>query len=77
MVKQHQQIKNDYAVREHDYIIKNSGGLTGIKDSGALKATLDFVKNDIFYPEYKVAYLFYSINKNHAFSDGNKRSSIT
>jgi death-on-curing protein len=68
----------EYAIREHDYIIEKSGGLNGAKDLGALKATLDFVKNDIYYPELedKVAYLFYSINKNHAFNDGNKRSSI-
>lgn len=68
----------EYAVKEHDYIIEHSGGLTGAKDLGQLNATLDFVQNDIYYPELedKVAYLFYSINKNHAFNDGNKRSSI-
>lgn len=68
----------NYAIREHDYIIKKSGGLNGIKDLGTLKATLEFVKNDIYYPELedKVSYLFYSINKNHVFMDGNKRSSI-
>lgn len=45
---------------------------------GQLRATLDFVQDDNYYPdlEDKVAYLFYSINKNHAFNDGNKRSSI-
>jgi len=68
----------DFAVKEHDYIIKKSGGLTGAKDLGLLHATLDFVKDDLYYPnlEDKVAYLFYSINKNHAFNDGNKRSSV-
>lgn len=68
----------DYALKEHDYIILHSGGLIGSKDLGALDATLDFVKDDIYYPELedKVSYLFYSINKNHAFNDGNKRSSI-
>lgn len=68
----------EYAIKEHDYIIEKSGGLNGAKDLGALRATLDFVKNDLYYPELedKVAYLFYSINKNHAFNDGNKRSSI-
>lgn len=65
------------AVKEHDYIIKHSGGLTGAKDLGQLHATLDFVQDDNYYPELedKVAYLFYSINKNHAFN-GNKRSCI-
>jgi len=68
----------EYAVKEHDYIIDKSGGLKGAKDLGVLEATLDFVKNDVYYPELedKVAYLFFSINKNHSFNDGNKRSSI-
>lgn len=68
----------EFAIKEHDYIIEVSGGLSGGKDLGTLEATLDFVKNDIYYPELedKVAYLFYSINKNHVFNDGNKRSSI-
>jgi len=68
----------DYAVKEHDYIIEHSGGMTGAKNLGLLHATLDFVQDDNYYPELedKVAYLFYSINKNHAFNDGNKRSSI-
>jgi death-on-curing protein len=36
------------------------------------------MKNDLYYPEFedKVCHLFYSINKNHAFNDGNKRTSI-
>lgn len=68
----------EFAVKEHDYIIENSGGMSGAKDLGQLHATLDFVQNDIYYPELedKISYLFYSINKNHAFNDGNKRSSI-
>lgn len=68
----------EFAVKEHDYIIEHSGGLTGTKDLGQLHAALDFVQDDIYYPnlEDKVSYLFYSINKNHAFNDGNKRSSI-
>lgn len=67
-----------YAVKEHDYIIEHSGGLNGAKNLGLLYATLDFVQDDGYYPEIedKVCYLFYSINKNHAFNDGNKRSSI-
>lgn len=67
-----------YAIKEHDYIIEHSGGLTGAKNLGLLHATLDFVKEDSYYPELedKVSYLFYSVNKNHVFNDGNKRSSI-
>lgn len=68
----------NYAVKEHDYIIEHSGGFAGAKDLGQLRATLDFVQDDTYYPdlEDKVAYLFYAINKNHTFNDGNKRSSI-
>lgn len=68
----------EHAVKEHDYIIEHSGGLIGAKDLGQLHATLNFVQNDDYYPELedKVSYLFYSINKNHAFNDGNKRASI-
>lgn len=67
-----------YAIKEHDYIIEHSGGLKGSKDLNLIRATLEFVKDDDYYPEFedKVSYLFYSINKNHAFNDGNKRSSI-
>ncbi|NHM03691.1 type II toxin-antitoxin system death-on-curing family toxin [Flavobacterium celericrescens] len=68
----------EYAIKEHDYIIEKSGGLFGIKDKGHLEAVLDFVQHDGYYPtiEDKAAYLFYALNKNHAFSDGNKRASV-
>jgi death on curing protein len=29
----------EYAVKEHDYIIEKSGGLTGVKELGQLNAT--------------------------------------
>lgn len=68
----------EYAIKEHDYIIERSGGLSGIKDKGHLEAVLDFVQNDMYYPTFedKAAYLFYALNKNHAFTDGNKRASV-
>jgi death-on-curing protein len=71
-------IKMKYFKYIDDYIIEHSGGLKGSKDLNLLRSTLEFVKNDDYYPEFedKVSYLFYSINKNHAFNDGNKRSSI-
>lgn len=66
------------AIREHDYIIEHSGGLAGIKNGGYLEATLDFVQNDLYYPsiEQKASYLLFALNKNHAFNDGNKRTSV-
>ena len=68
----------EHAIKEHDYIIAHSGGFSGIKNEGYLEATLEFVQNDIYYPtiEEKACYLLYALNKNHAFNDGNKRTSV-
>lgn len=68
----------EHSIKEHDYIIEQSGGLSGIKNKGHLESVLEFVKNDEYYPtiEEKATYLFYALNKNHTFNDGNKRSSI-
>lgn len=68
----------DHALEVQEYIIENSGGRKGILNIGLLSSILEHVQNDFYYPdlESKVCHLFYSINKNHAFNDGNKRSSI-
>jgi len=73
-----QYFTEEYAIQIHDEIIKNSGGALGILNLGLLKSSLWHVQNDLYYPELedKLTHLFYSINKNHAFNDGNKRSSI-
>ncbi|WP_038175633.1 type II toxin-antitoxin system death-on-curing family toxin [Vibrio pacinii] len=67
-----------YAIRTHDWIIEKSGGLTGTKDIGQLESPLEHIQNDLYYPEIedKLTHLAFSINKNHAFNDGNKRSSL-
>ncbi|MBJ2219746.1 MULTISPECIES: type II toxin-antitoxin system death-on-curing family toxin [Pseudomonas] len=67
-----------HAVSIHDWIINNSGGRAGIFNIGNIDSPLEHVKNDDYYPkiEDKLTFLVYSINKNHAFNDGNKRSSI-
>lgn len=67
-----------HAIRVHDWIIENSGGLDGVIDIGQLESPLEHIKNDLYYPEIqcKLTHLVFSINKNHAFSDGNKRSSL-
>lgn len=69
---------SSYAIRVHDDIILNSGGSLGILDIGLLESTLEHLQNDLYYPEIenKVTHLFYAINKNHSFQDGNKRASI-
>jgi|TARA_R100001039_G_C1785232_1_gene69720 death-on-curing protein len=68
----------DHAIREHDWIIENSGGLPGTNSIGQLSSVLDHVQNDLYYPtfEEKLTHLVFSINKFHAFCDGNKRSSL-
>ena len=75
---EHQYFTTQYAIERHDKIIEISGGLGGIKNIGDLESPLEHIKNDDYYPqiEDKVTHLFFSINKNHSFNDGNKRSSI-
>ena len=67
-----------HAIKTHDFIIDESGGSHGVNDLGLLESVLEHIQNDVYYPEFetKVTHLVYSVNKNHAFSDGNKRSSI-
>lgn len=67
-----------HAIETHDWIIDNSGGLTGTKDIGQLASPLEHVQNDFYYPEMedKLTHLVFSINKFHAFNDGNKRSAL-
>ena len=68
----------EHAVKEHDRIIDISGGMPGVRDTGQLASTLEFIKEDTYYPELveKLTYLVHSIAMNHCFHDGNKRSSI-
>ncbi|MEL7352895.1 MAG: type II toxin-antitoxin system death-on-curing family toxin, partial [Cyanobacteria bacterium J06560_5] len=67
-----------YAVEIHDWIIENSGGSAGIRDLGLLESPLQHIQNDLYYPAFhqKLTHLVFSVNKSHAFSDGNKRSSV-
>ncbi len=68
-----------HAVRVHDWIIEHSGGLSGTKDLGQLDSVLEHIQNDLYYLSFeeKLCHLVFSINKFHAFNDGNKRSSLT
>jgi death-on-curing protein len=67
-----------HAVGVHDWIIKNSGGRAGITNLDLIEGALEHVQNDLYYPNLvaKLTHLVFSVNKNHAFVDGNKRSSI-
>lgn len=68
----------EHAVKVHDQIIINSGGILGIINYGLLESSIEHTKNDLYYPNFedKLTHLFFSINKNHCFNDGNKRASI-
>lgn len=68
----------EHAINVHDDIIDKSGGLHGVINGGLLASTLEHVQNDFYYEGIidKACHLFYSINKNHCFQDGNKRASI-
>lgn len=67
-----------HAIEVHDWIIETSGGFSGTKDIGRLDSVLEHIQNDLYYPcfEDKLTHLVFSINKFHAFNDGNKRSSL-
>jgi death-on-curing protein len=68
----------EHAIRTHDFIIANSGGNSGIIEIGKAESVLEHIQNDLYYPEFedKLTHLVFCINKFHAFSDGNKRTSI-
>lgn len=65
-----------------DAVIKEAGGLPGIKDQGlldsAMHAPVRAVGGEDLYPTFfaKVAALGYFIARNHPFADGNKRTSF-
>lgn len=67
-----------HAIRTQKWIIENSGGFAGVKNVESLESVLGHIQNDGYYPNVvdKLAHLMFSINKNHPFNDGNKRSSI-
>ncbi|MFD2522475.1 type II toxin-antitoxin system death-on-curing family toxin [Emticicia soli] len=73
-----QYFDTEHAIFTHDEIIRTSGGSFGILNAGLLTSTLEHVQNDFYYEtlEDKLTHLFFSINKNHCFADGNKRASI-
>lgn len=70
----------EQALSTHKRTIEHSGG--GSCDSinlGYLESTLELIQVDDYYPTFedKLVHLIWSVNRNHSFSDGNKRLSIT
>lgn len=68
----------EHAISTHDIILEISGGIKGVIDTGRLESILQHIQNDDYYSEFetKLTHLVYSVNKNHCFNDGNKRTSI-
>jgi death-on-curing protein len=70
----------EQAVQIHEKTVQVSGGGDlGTINIGLLEAVLEHIQNDDYYPvfEDKLTHLVYAVNKNHSFSDGNKRLSIS
>lgn len=70
----------DQAIKVHDLLIKQHGGLPGIRDLGLLTSAIEMPKSSFdgrkLHPtvcEMAAAYLFHVV-KNHPFCDGNKRT---
>ncbi|ETK03585.1 death-on-curing family protein [Tannerella sp. oral taxon BU063 isolate Cell 5] len=57
----------------------SDGGFSGVRDEGGIRATLEFVRNDDYYPTFadKLSYLVFTFCSGHYFSDGNKRIALT
>lgn len=60
-------------------IEKSGGGSPGIIKEGNIRAALEFVQNDSYYPTFveKLTYLVFSFCCGHCFTDGNKRIALT
>ena len=73
-------INIEQAVSIHEMTVRISGGGSlGIINIGLLESVLEHIQNDEYYPtfEEKLTHLVFAVNKNHSFSDGNKRLSIS
>jgi death on curing protein len=60
-------------------IEKSGGGFSGIRDEGGIRAVIDFIQNDSYYPDFitKLSYLVFRFCSGHFFNDGNKRVALT
>jgi len=73
-------ISDEQAEHTHRKTIEFSGGGDlSVLNIGYLFSALELIRNDDYYPTFedKLVHLIWSINRNHAYSDGNKRLSIT
>lgn len=63
----------------HKMIDASDGGFEGVRDEGGIRAALDFIQNDEYYPTFtdKLTYLVFRFCSGHFFYDGNKRIALT
>jgi len=70
----------DQVIKFHDVLLKNFGGLPGIRDRNLLHSALEapkasFSGKDMYPSNYeKAAAYLYHLARNHSFNDGNKRT---
>ncbi|GAB3347695.1 type II toxin-antitoxin system death-on-curing family toxin [Arachidicoccus ginsenosidivorans] len=71
-------ISSAQIISTHDKVLNISGGRPGVKNIEYLESVVQNIQIDHYYPEIesKLTHLVFSINKFHAFIDGNKRTSI-
>ncbi len=73
-------INIEQALSIHEKTVQVSGGGSlGTINTGTLESVLEHIQNDDYYLtfEEKLTHLVYAVNRNHSFSDGNKRLSIS
>lgn len=60
-------------------IEKSGGGFSGIRDKGGIESVIEFIQNDLYYPDFvsKISYLVFRFCSGHFFNDGNKRIALT
>ena len=60
-------------------IESSDGGFSGVRDEGGIRAVLQFIQDDEYYPTFgdKLTHLTYTICTGHYFNDGNKRVALT
>lgn len=60
-------------------IVKSGGGFSGVRDKGGIESVLEFIQNDLYYPDFvsKLSYLVFRFCSGHFFNDGNKRIALT
>lgn len=71
-------IPMEWALKQHDTVLRESGGLAGVLNPGQLESALELIKDNQYYPSSpeKISHLMYSIIMGHVFCDANKRTSI-